>query len=72
MKSLVLATETRADPTAEAKTTLWLLLVRGDHALNEVKAGKLPGLRDGFRFATDAEIARRLRRASRATSGRSA
>ena len=33
-----------------------LLLLRGDHALNEVKTGKLPGL-DPFRFATDAEIA---------------
>jgi len=30
--------------------------VRGDHALNETKAGKLPGLKDGFRFATVAEI----------------
>jgi len=56
VKSLVLATESRADPAAEAKTTLWLLLVRGDHSLNEVKTGKLPGLRDGWRFATNAEI----------------
>jgi prolyl-tRNA synthetase len=32
-----------------------LLLLRGDHNLNEVKAQKLPGL-DPFRFATDAEI----------------
>jgi prolyl-tRNA synthetase len=36
-----------------------LLLVRGDHELNEVKAQKLPGL-DPFRFATDAEIERQL------------
>jgi prolyl-tRNA synthetase len=36
-----------------------LLLVRGDHELNEVKAQKLPGL-DPFRFATDAEIERHL------------
>ncbi len=36
-------------------TTIWLLLVRGDHGLNEIKAGKLPGLA-GFRFATEAEI----------------
>src|SRR5206468_1422898 len=36
--------------------TIWLLLVRGDHSLNEVKAGKLPGLARGFRFATPAEI----------------
>ncbi|HNJ76060.1 MAG TPA: proline--tRNA ligase [Azospira sp.] len=32
-----------------------LLLLRGDHNLNEIKVGKLPGL-DPFRFATDAEI----------------
>jgi len=36
-----------------------LLLVRGDHNLNEVKVGKLPGL-DPFRFASDAEIERHL------------
>lgn len=36
-----------------------LLLLRGDHTLNEIKTGKLPGL-DPFRFATDAEIERFL------------
>jgi prolyl-tRNA synthetase len=36
-----------------------LLLVRGDHGLNEMKAAKVPGL-DPFRFATDAEIERHL------------
>ena len=36
-----------------------LLLVRGDHELNEIKAQKVPGL-DPFRFATDAEIERHL------------
>jgi prolyl-tRNA synthetase len=36
-----------------------LLLIRGDHELNEIKAQKLPGL-DPFRFATDAEIERHL------------
>ena len=36
-----------------------LLLLRGDHDLNEIKAQKLPGL-DPFRFATDAEIERHL------------
>ena len=38
---------------------LALLLVRGDHSLNEIKTQKLPGL-DPFRFATDAEIEARL------------
>jgi prolyl-tRNA synthetase len=56
VKSLVLATD---QPTTEgdgAATTVWLLLVRGDHSLNEVKAGKVDGLKGGFRFATAAEI----------------
>jgi prolyl-tRNA synthetase len=39
-----------------SRATVWLLLVRGDHDLNEIKAGKLPGLKAGFRFATVAEI----------------
>jgi prolyl-tRNA synthetase len=34
---------------------LHILLIRGDHSLNEVKASKLPDLND-FRFATDEEI----------------
>jgi prolyl-tRNA synthetase len=38
---------------------LTLLLLRGDHNLNEVKAAKLPGL-DPFRFATDAEVEQAL------------
>jgi len=37
-----------------------MLLVRGDHWMNEVKASKVPGLKP-FRFATDAEIRDRLR-----------
>ncbi|MCX7672942.1 MAG: proline--tRNA ligase [Thiobacillaceae bacterium] len=32
------------------------LLVRGDHVLNEVKAGKLPGVRRPLEFASEAEI----------------
>jgi prolyl-tRNA synthetase len=35
---------------------IWLLLVRGDHDLNEVKAGKVAGLDNGYRFATEQEI----------------
>lgn len=56
VKSLVLATDAKNERGDIVGTTVWLLLVRGDHALNEVKAGKLPGLKDGFRFATVAEI----------------
>jgi len=56
VKSLVLATDEKNDAGEVVKSTVWLLLVRGDHSLNEIKAGKLPGLKDGFRFATVAEI----------------
>jgi prolyl-tRNA synthetase len=58
VKSLVLATDAPAADGKPASTTLWLLLVRGDHSLNEVKAGKVAGLNGGFRFATAAEIGR--------------
>jgi prolyl-tRNA synthetase len=56
VKSLVLATDTRKDDGSVVATTIWLLLIRGDHTLNEIKAGKVPGLKDGFRFATVSEI----------------
>ena len=56
VKSLVLATDDIDEKGKPAGVTVWLLLVRGDHALNEVKAGKLEGLKAGFRFATEAEI----------------
>ena len=56
VKSLVLATDEKNEAGDIVKSTVWLLLVRGDHELNEVKAGKLPGLKAGFRFATVAEI----------------
>ena len=56
VKSLVLATDTRKDDGSVVATTIWLLLIRGDHTLNEIKAGKVPGLKDGFRFASVSEI----------------
>jgi prolyl-tRNA synthetase len=37
----------------------WLLLIRGDHTLNEIKASKVPGLAP-FRFATETEIQQHL------------
>jgi prolyl-tRNA synthetase len=53
VKSLVLATE----PEKEGQPAqIWLLLIRGDHELNEVKASKVEGLNKGYRFATEAEI----------------
>jgi prolyl-tRNA synthetase len=56
VKSLALATDDVDEQGRPAGTTVWLLLVRGDHELNEVKAGKIEGLKGGFRFATEAEI----------------
>ncbi len=50
VKSIVLAVDTPLG------AEVWLLLVRGDHDLNEVKAGKVPGLEGGFRFASEQEI----------------
>ncbi|MBK7315910.1 proline--tRNA ligase [Candidatus Aalborgicola defluviihabitans] len=55
VKSLVLATDAKDDKGNVTKTQVWLLLLRGDHEMNEVKVGKLEGLAD-FRFATVAEI----------------
>jgi prolyl-tRNA synthetase len=44
------------DATEESgEKQAWLLLLRGDHELNEVKASKVPGLAQ-FRFASEAEI----------------
>lgn len=42
--------------TGQTKTTLWLFLLRGDHDLNEIKAGKVLGHRDGYRWAQDGEL----------------
>jgi prolyl-tRNA synthetase len=52
----VLATDELDDAGMIKKSTVWLLLLRGDHELNEVKVGKLDGFKAGFRFATVAEI----------------
>ncbi|MCF8171625.1 MAG: proline--tRNA ligase [Candidatus Methylopumilus sp.] len=51
IKSIVLATDHKDQPSK-----VWLLLLRGDHELNEIKTGKIPGLNHGFRFATETEI----------------
>ena len=56
VKSLVLATDETNEKGEIVKSNIWLLLVRGDHDMNEIKVGKLPGLDKGFRFATEAEI----------------
>ena len=50
VKSLVLAVD---QDSGSAK--LFMLLLRGDHELNEIKVNKVPGLA-AFRFASDEEI----------------
>ncbi|MFN7856446.1 MAG: proline--tRNA ligase [Acidovorax sp.] len=56
VKSLVLATDALNEAGEVTKSQVWLLLLRGDHDMNEVKVGKVPGLDKGFRFATLSEI----------------
>ena len=56
VKSLVMATDDTNDKGEVIKSQVWLLLLRGDHDMNEVKAGKVPGLDASFRFATLPEI----------------
>jgi prolyl-tRNA synthetase len=51
VKSIVLAVDKK-----DAPAEIWLVLLRGDHELNEIKVGRLAGLQSGFRFATHAEI----------------
>ena len=50
VKSLLFAVDQEKGPAK-----LLMLLVRGDHELNEVKASKIPGMAES-RFATEAEI----------------
>jgi prolyl-tRNA synthetase len=56
VKSIVLTTDVVDDKGAPKGTQVWLLLLRGDHDMNEIKVGKLPGLDRGFRFSTTVEI----------------
>ncbi|ANI98813.1 proline--tRNA ligase [Polynucleobacter wuianus] len=59
VKSLLFAADQEKEPAK-----LFMLLVRGDHELNEVKASKIPGMAES-RFATEAEI----KQACRAPAG---
>ena len=49
VKSIALTVEN------EGQKTYFLLLLRADHELNEIKVNKVPGLKE-FRFSTEAEI----------------
>ena len=60
VKSIVVMHRREARDGSAAGDEMIMLLVRGDHMLNEVKATKVAGLKP-FRFATDAEIRERLK-----------
>lgn len=53
LKSLVVRGETKEDGTHD----LIMLCLRGNQELNEIKAGKIPGIADPIEFATEEEIA---------------
>lgn len=53
VKSVVLAVDGSQDGTI--KKQVWLLLLRGDHEMNEIKVRKIVGL-ENSRMATEAEI----------------
>jgi prolyl-tRNA synthetase len=50
VKCIMLATDTEGQPPR-----IWMLLIRGDSSLNEIKVSKIPGL-EKFRWASEAEI----------------
>lgn len=52
MKSLLV----RGEPDADGKYELIMLCLRGNEELNEIKAGKLPGVSNPLEFATEEEI----------------
>lgn len=56
IKSVVLAADRTDEKGEPLPAKIVLVLLRADHELNEVKAGHIPELKDGFRFATDEEI----------------
>ncbi|MDQ1259509.1 MAG: prolyl-tRNA synthetase [Pseudomonadota bacterium] len=56
VKSLVLATDETNEQGEIVRSQVWLVLLRGDHDMNEIKVSKVPGLDAGFRFATVSEI----------------
>lgn len=53
VKTIALTVEKDVDGKQSIEN--WMLLLRGDHELNEIKVGKVAGLA-GYRFATEAEI----------------
>lgn len=56
VKSIVLAHDEEDEEGNALPAKIVLVLLRADHELNEVKAGKLPELKGSLRFATEEEI----------------
>ncbi|QBE64436.1 proline--tRNA ligase [Pseudoduganella lutea] len=54
VKTIALTAETETDGKLDKQ--YFMLLLRGDHELNEIKAAKVPGLQGAYRFSTEAEI----------------
>ena len=56
VKSIVLAHDEEDENGNPLPAKIVLVLLRADHELNEVKAGKLPEMKGALRFATEEEI----------------
>jgi prolyl-tRNA synthetase len=56
IKAVVITVEPELEAGVPEGPEIWMLLVRGDHELNEIKAAKQPGLARGWRLASEAEI----------------
>lgn len=59
VKAIAVVNAPEREDRTQGEKTFALLLLRGDHALNEIKAGKLPGF-GAFRFASDEEVSAAL------------
>jgi prolyl-tRNA synthetase len=55
VKTVAVVSETQVDAKAPVVKHFTLFLLRGDHDLNEIKAGKIDGVKD-FRLASESEI----------------
>lgn len=57
IKSIIVVGRSPAEADGQqAPESLWIILLRGDHELNEVKLGKLAPFKGGWRMATEDEI----------------
>ncbi len=54
LKTIALTAEEEKD--GKVTKQYFMLLLRGDHELNEIKAAKVPGLQGTYRFSTEEEI----------------